>query len=151
MLALGLILLFKPMIQTNVVSHTTQAQVSHENDGHFKLVKTVDDINAAVAEAAQQNKIVMLDLYADWCIACKEFEKYTFPDPTVKSLMSRMVLLQVDMTDNTDADIAILEEYAVFGLPTIMFFDQNGQELTANRVTGFLGAEDFSQHLNNLL
>ena len=151
MLALGLILLFKPMIQTNAVSHMTQAQVSHQNDGHFKLVKTVDEINAAVAEAAQQNKIVMLDFYADWCIACKEFEKYTFPDPRVKSLMSRMVLLQVDMTDNTDADIAISEEYVVLGLPTIMFFDKNGQELTANRVTGFVGAEEFSQHLNNLL
>lgn len=150
-LAFGLVLLFKPMIQTASVSHAPQAQVAHEDAGHFKLVKTVDEINAAVAQAAQQNKIVMLDLYADWCIACKEFEKYTFPDPTVKSLMSRMVLLQVDMTDNTDADIEILEQYAVFGLPTIMFFDKSGEELTANRVTGFLGAEDFSQHLNNLL
>lgn len=151
MLALGLVLLFKPMIQSAPVSHAPQAQVANDNAGHFKLVKTVADIEAAVAEASQQNKIVMLDLYADWCIACKEFEKYTFPDPTVKSLMSRMVLLQVDMTDNNDADIEILEEYAVFGLPTIMFFDKNGQELTGNRVTGFLGAEDFSQHLNNIL
>lgn len=156
MLAFGLVLLFKPMLQTATVSHVAaspsqEVQSAGAEAGHFKFVKTVDDINAAVAEAAKQNKVVMLDLYADWCVACKEFEKYTFSDPTVKSLMSRMVLLQVDMTDNTDADIEIYEQYTVFGLPTIMFFDKNGQELTANRVTGFLGAEDFSQHLNNLL
>ena len=72
-------------------------------------------------------------------------------DPTVKSLMSRMVLLQVDMTENSDSDIEIYEEYTVFGLPTILFFDTQGNELTANRVTGFLGAKDFSQHLQNLL
>ncbi len=149
-LVLGLILVFKPLIVSENTTHTAVA-ASAEEEGHFKLVKTIADIEQAVAEAGQQNKIVMLDLYADWCIACKEFEKYTFPDPTVKSQMSRMVLLQVDMTENSDADIEILEQYSVFGLPTIMFFDTNGNELTANRVTGFLGPEEFSQHLNNLL
>ena len=149
LLAFGLVLLLKPFIQVNTPSHSVEQTT--EQSGHFKLVKTVDDIRQAVAEASQQNKVVMLDLYADWCVACKEFEEYTFSDPKVKSLMSRMVLLQVDMSENSDADIEILEEYFVLGLPTIMFFDESGQELTSNRVTGFMNAEAFSQHLNNLL
>lgn len=148
-LAFGLVLLLKPLLVQNTVAHAPV--VASEEAGHFKLVKTVADIEQAVAEASAQNKVVMLDLYADWCIACKEFEKYTFSDAKVKSQMARMVLLQVDMTDNTDADIEILEQYSVFGLPTIMFFDTQGKELAANRVTGFLGPEEFSQHLHNLL
>jgi len=149
LLAFGLVLLLKPLISTE--NKTYEVTAAAEETGHFKFVKTVAEIEEAVAQASKQNKVVMLDLYADWCVACKEFEKYTFSDPIVKGQMSRMVLLQVDMTENNDADIEILDKYSVFGLPTIMFFNQSGKELTANRVTGFLGAEEFSQHLNNIL
>lgn len=147
-LTFGLLMLFKPFIGE---VQPTQSFESSENAGHFVMVESVEEIEKEIANASAQNKVVMLDLYADWCVACKEFEKYTFSDPTVKSLMSRMVLLQVDMTDNDEQDIEILEKYQVLGLPTIMFFDRQGSERVSNRVTGFVGPEDFATHLNNLL
>ena len=150
-LAVGIFGLLSPMLPSTQPTQHQSTAINTTEAGHFKFVKNLADIEREVALAASQNKVVMLDLYADWCVACKEFEKYTFSDPTVKSLMSRMVLLQVDMTENSDSDIEIYEEYTVFGLPTILFFDKQGKELTANRVTGFLGAKDFSQHLQNLL
>lgn len=99
---------------------------------------------------ASQGKKVMLDLYADWCVACKEFEKYTFTDPKVKSKMAEMVVLQVDMTQNSPDNTAFMQKFQVLGLPTILFFDENGKELTEKRVTGFLDANAFLDWLNKL-
>ncbi|OOR99806.1 protein-disulfide reductase DsbD [Haemophilus paracuniculus] len=99
---------------------------------------------------ASQGKKVMLDLYADWCVACKEFEKYTFTDPNVKNKMAEMVVLQVDMTQNSPSNTAFMQKFQVLGLPTILFFDENGKELTEKRVTGFLDANAFYDWLNNL-
>ena len=65
----------------------------------------------------------MLDLYADWCVACKEFEKYTFSDANVVKELRHSVLMQIDLTDSSDANLAFQERFSVLGLPTIMFFD----------------------------
>ena len=92
----------------------------------------------------------MIDLYADWCVACKEFEKYTFPDEDVVKALSNSVLMQIDLTDSSDSNLEFQERFSVIGLPTIMFFDTQGQELDTARVTGFMGAEPFAQHVNRL-
>lgn len=136
--------------QSNSEHSGKNSTVSHGGIDFIKVV-TVDDIYAQVANAHAQGKVVMLDLYADWCVACKEFEAYTFSDAKVKQLMSKMVLLQVDMTDNTEEDDRIYQEFQVFGLPTIMFFNTQGEELMTQRVTGFLGANEFSAHLAEIL
>lgn len=99
---------------------------------------------------ASQGKKVMLDLYADWCVACKEFEKYTFTDPQVQQKLAEMVILQVDMTKNSPENDELMKHFNVLGLPTILFFDENGNELGEKRVTGFLKAEPFLQWLNQL-
>ena len=89
----------------------------------------------------------MVDLYADWCVACKEFEHYTFPDPQVQSEFSHYQLIQIDLTQSDNETIELMEAYSVFGLPSILFFNTQGEELSAQRVTGFLNADDFAKHL----
>lgn len=114
----------------------------------FQQVNSVAEIEAELAQA-ESNQLVMLDLYADWCVACKEFERYTFTDPAVQQALADAVVLQADVTQNNATNNAILQHYQVVGLPTILFFYDG--ELVANaRVAGFLDAEGFVQHLEEL-
>ncbi|MEX0533966.1 protein-disulfide reductase DsbD [Raoultella terrigena] len=111
----------------------------------FTRVSTVDELDRALAQA--KGRPVMLDLYADWCVACKEFEKYTFSTPEVQQALKDTVLLQVDVTKNSAQDVALLKHLRVLGLPTILFFNAQGEEQPAQRVTGFMDAAAFSAHL----
>ncbi|HGK4755692.1 TPA: protein-disulfide reductase DsbD [Enterobacter cloacae] len=120
-----------------------------QNQAHlnFIQIKDVDDLNQALAQA--RGKPVMLDLYADWCVACKEFEKYTFSDPQVQGALNGTVLLQANVTANNAQDKALLKQLNVLGLPTILFFNQQGEEQPGQRVTGFMEAAAFSAHLRD--
>lgn len=115
---------------------------------HLPRITSIAELNAKLAE--NQGKKVMLDLYADWCVACKEFEKYTFPNPQVKAKLSEMVVLQIDMTKNSPENDALMKQFQILGLPTILFFDEQGKELSQARVTGFMNAKTFLQFLNTL-
>lgn len=121
-------------------------QVSSQNN-EFKQVADLAKLKEAVAQANDEGRMVMVDLYADWCVACKEFEHYTFPDAKVQSEFSHYQLIQIDLTESDNKTIELMEEYTVFGLPSILFFNTQGQELSTQRVTGFLNAEDFAKHL----
>lgn len=121
----------------------TQSQ-AHLN---FTRISNVESLNAALANA--RGKPVMLDLYADWCVACKEFEKYTFSDPQVQQALQNTVLLQADVTANSAQDVALLKHLQVLGLPTILFFDEDGNEQPTLRVTGFMDAAAFRAHLRD--
>ncbi|MFT5297364.1 MAG: thiol:disulfide interchange protein DsbD [Colwellia sp.] len=119
---------------------------------HFIIVKTLDELLIEVETANSQGKTVMVDLYADWCVACKEFEEYTFNTPQVQKALSNSLLIQVDMSDFDSVENAeFAKKYQVLGLPSILFFNQQGKELTQQRVTGFMGAEEFTEHLNEIL
>lgn len=120
-----------------------------QNQAHlnFIQIKNVDDLNQALAQA--RGKPVMLDLYADWCVACKEFEKYTFSDPQVQGALNGTVLLQANVTANNAQDKALLKQLNVLGLPTILFFNHQGEEQPGQRVTGFMDAAAFSAHLRD--
>ncbi|EMG7113348.1 protein-disulfide reductase DsbD [Enterobacter cloacae] len=120
-----------------------------QNQAHlnFIQIKNVDGLNQALAQA--RGKPVMLDLYADWCVACKEFEKYTFSDPQVQGALNGTVLLQANVTANNAQDKALLKQLNVLGLPTILFFNQQGEEQPGQRVTGFMDAAAFSAHLRD--
>ncbi|HDS6850797.1 TPA: protein-disulfide reductase DsbD [Enterobacter cancerogenus] len=113
----------------------------------FTQIKNVDELNRALVQA--MGKPVMLDLYADWCVACKEFEKYTFSDPQVQRALKETVLLQANVTANSAQDKALLKQLNVLGLPTILFFNEQGEEQPAQRVTGFMDAAAFSAHLHD--
>jgi len=111
----------------------------------FHKINNVEELNAALQQA--QGKRVMLDLYADWCVACKEFEKYTFTSPEVQNELKDTVLLQADVTQNNPQQVALLKRLQVLGLPTILFFGADGKELPQSRVTGFMNATQFVGHL----
>ena len=114
---------------------------------NFTPVASVEALNQVLAQA--KGRPVMLDLYADWCVACKEFEKYTFSDPQVQQALGDTVLLQADVTANNAKDVALLKHLQVLGLPTILFFDAEGKEHPEARVTGFMDAATFSAHLRD--
>ncbi|WOT05578.1 protein-disulfide reductase DsbD [Shewanella youngdeokensis] len=125
---------------------------ANKGQGHdFERIKSLADLDAAIAVASAEGKTVMLDLYADWCVACKEFEAITFKDAAVAERMSKMILLQADVTKSDAIDVALLEHYDVLGLPTLIMFDETGKPRPDLRVTGFMGPEAFAKHLDHLV
>ena len=114
---------------------------------HFKRIKSVADLDAAIAAANAAGKTVMLDFYADWCVSCKEMEKYTFPEPSVQAALTNTVLLQADVTANDDADQALMQRFGILGPPSILFFGPDGAEKKDYRVVGFKPATEFAPHI----
>ena len=113
----------------------------------FIRVASVAELDRAVANAG---KPVMLDFYADWCVSCKEMERFTFQDENVKSQFAGMLLLQVDVTANSAADAALLKRFGLFGPPGIIFFDRHGTELEQYRVIGYRPPERFNPVLTQV-
>ncbi|MCG7903651.1 protein-disulfide reductase DsbD [Candidatus Thiodiazotropha endoloripes] len=113
----------------------------------FKRIKSLQDLQQEVASASAAGQSVMLDFYADWCVSCKEMEKYTFTDAGVIAALSNTVLLQADVTANDDIDQALLQgHFGLPGPPAIIFYGADGQERKAYRVVGFKPAEAFAEH-----
>jgi len=117
----------------------------------FQRVKTVTDLERAVTEATAVGRPVMLDFYADWCVSCKEMERYTFSDQRVHDALNGVLLLQADVTANDEEDQALLQRFGIFGPPTIVFFDANGDERRQYSVVGFMPAADFATHVTDAL
>lgn len=145
LLLAALLVAARPLQDWAFGNHIQQSEIKHLG---FKSVTDLPQLQAALAQAKGQP--VMLDLYADWCVACKEFEKYTFSDDKVQRQLADTVLLQADVTANSTEHGALLRQLNVLGLPTILFFDAQGNEIPAARVTGFMNATEFLQHLQNL-
>ena len=114
----------------------------------FERVKSIEELDARIAAA--KGKYVMLDFYADWCISCKEMERFTFSDPKVQARLKDVLLLQADVTANNDADKALLKRFRLFGPPGMIFFDRNGVEQKF-RVIGYEKPEKFLQSLDGAL
>jgi len=128
------------------LAHLSGAPASHGLQ--FTRIKTVDQLDAALV--ANAGKTVMLDFYADWCVSCKEMEKFTFVDPAVQARLADTVLLQVDVTANDAADKAMLKRFGLFGPPGIILFDGQGKEIADSRVIGYQNAEKFKTSLERL-
>ena len=131
--------------ETSTPSAVENKAVSHVE---FKKVKSEAELQQALAE--NNKSLVMLDLYADWCVACKEFEKETFSDPSVQKAFGDMLLLQVDMTKNSEENRALMAKYKVLGLPTILFFNRDGKEIEGSRVNGFMPPVEFLQWIEKI-
>ncbi|MDO9024521.1 protein-disulfide reductase DsbD [Zwartia sp.] len=118
--------------------------------GHpvFQRVRTVEELERLLAQSTQP---VMLDFYADWCVACKEMEAFTFTDSRVAQRMNQMLLLQVDVTANNPDDRALMKKFRLFGPPGIIFFKVGGLERKDVRVIGFQDATRFSANLDKVL
>ncbi len=117
----------------------------------FTVIKSVDDFEAARAAAAADNKTLMLDFYADWCVSCKEMEAWTFTDAGVQAALADTVLLQADVTANDAIDQALLEHFGIFGPPTLVFYDRAGSEVQGQRVIGYMPPAEFLRHLDYVL
>ena len=110
-------------------------------------MRTEAELAAALRTAGRP---VMLDFYADWCVSCKEMERLTFSEPAVRARLDRALLLQVDVTANSDDDRALLKRFALFGPPATIFFAADGQEVAGQRLVGFQNAEDFARTLDRV-
>ncbi|MDH0864001.1 protein-disulfide reductase DsbD [Mitsuaria sp. GD03876] len=111
----------------------------------FERITTLAQLDAALAAT---DRPVMLDFYADWCVACKEMEHLTFADPAIAARLRQARLLQADVTANSAEAKALLKRFQLFGPPGILFFDASGRELPAARTIGFLPAEEFAARLD---
>ena len=131
--------------ETQAPSAVENKAVSHVE---FKKVKSEAELQQALSE--NNKSLVMLDLYADWCVACKEFEKETFSDSSVQKAFGDMLLLQVDITKNSEENRALMTKYKVLGLPTILFFNRDGKEIEGSRVNGFMPPVEFLQWIEKI-
>ena len=131
----GYQLIFQPQI------HQQQTKLP------FIQISTVEDLERELEKAKSANKAVMLDFYADWCVACKEYEKYTFSNELVTQKLADFVLLQADVTQNNQQNTELLNRLQILVLPTIDFWNTKGEFVAKARLSGFMNAEDFLSHI----
>ena len=127
----------------------TAPKTNKTNTGlSFVKIRSINELEAQLQNA--KGKRVMLDFYADWCVACKELEEFTFTDSAVKRALANVVLIQADVTNNSPEEIALLNRFKLFGPPGIIFFNKAGNEIAPLKVIGYQPPEDFIKVLNKL-
>ncbi len=137
----------EPLAQFHAASIST-AGSGEEKKVNFTRIRSTADLDRALQSS---NKPVMLDFFADWCVACKEMDRFTFHDPKVLEQFKNLTLLQVDVTGNTDDDRALMKRFGLFGPPGIIFFDKSGKEIPESRIVGILDANKFIDHITKYL
>jgi len=130
-------------IKNNTYYDPITSFIEKKQSVKFKTVKTVSELNK---EIIQSKKVVMVDLYADWCVACKELEKYTFSDPRVSQILNQLTLIKFDITEITDKHSLYLKQMMIFGPPGIFFYN-GGKEIDNTRIVGFIESDDFLETL----
>jgi thioredoxin:protein disulfide reductase len=119
-----------------------------EKKVNFTRVHTAEELDQALHSA---KKPVMLDFYADWCVACKEMDRFTFHDPKVIEQLGNLTLLQVDVTANSEDDRMLMKRFGLFGPPGMIFFDTGGKEIPESRIVGFVEAAAFFDHISKVV
>jgi len=114
----------------------------------FRQIKGEQGLQQALDDSIRQGRTTMLDFYADWCISCKEMEKYTFTHPKVLAALAQTNILQTDVTANDGLDTALMSSLGIYGPPAILFFDASGREIRNHRVVGEMPGERFAAHVN---
>jgi thiol:disulfide interchange protein DsbD len=146
------ILLFGLTLQKiNVIDNENISNTSKPNHVSvlpFKQIQSLDDLSRELNQ--RDNKMIMLDFYADWCVSCKEYEKLTFSHPRVKEYLSEYSLLQVDVTQNNAEHKTLLKHFNLYGPPAILFFDKQHNELRTFRIVGYKNASQMLDQLKTL-
>ena len=131
---------------------TINGQKVHQvGDLSFLVIQSPAELDAQLIKAKQEQKLVMLDFYADWCISCKEMELNTFANAEVSKELKQFVLLQADVTSNSSDNQALLKRFGLFGPPGILIFNQNSEELKAQRVIGYMPPQRFVERLKQAI
>jgi thiol:disulfide interchange protein DsbD len=131
---------------------TINGQVIHQiGDVGFVVIRSPAELDAQLSKAKQENKLVLLDFYADWCISCKEMEVNTFANPEVSKQLKQFVLVQADVTNNSPDNQALLKRYGLYGPPGILIFNQQSEELSALRVIGYMPPQRFLEQLQKIV
>jgi thiol:disulfide interchange protein DsbD len=117
----------------------------------WRPVQSVEDLDRELAAASTAGKPAMLDFSAEWCVSCKEMEKYTFSDAQVQAALADVILLRADVTANNERDQALFKRFGIFGPPTIAFFGPDGLERREFRVVGYLRADKFRSHISSAI
>ena len=123
---------------------------TQENKLDFYSIRNIEQLEKNISNAISMGKPVMLELTADWCVTCKEIERYTFSNEEVVKKSQELMLFQIDITDNTDSDRKLLKYLNSFGPPTIIFYNINGEEASDLRTVGFISKDQLIQRLNYL-
>jgi thiol:disulfide interchange protein DsbD len=143
-----------PLIQKNASSDslkTFNGQAVHQvGELSFIVIHSPEELDERLSKAKQEQKWVLLDFYADWCISCKEMEVNTFANPEVSKELKQFVLLQADVTANTPANQALLKRFNLYGPPGILIFNQNSEELKGQRVIGYMPPQRFIERLKQV-
>jgi thiol:disulfide interchange protein DsbD len=126
---------------------TSTTTAASENALPFETVKSSAELDRRIAAAALAGKPVLLDFYADWCVSCKEMERFVYTDARVAARMKDFVLLKADVTANDDDDRAMLKRFQLFGPPGIIFFNRDGKHLADAGVIGYQDADRFLSSL----
>jgi thioredoxin:protein disulfide reductase len=121
-----------------------------DTKAQFTTIKSLEDVQTAVANASRQGRPVMLDFYADWCVDCKRMERDTFSDARVQAALENTLLLKADVTANDPTDRELMRHFGIIGPPAMLFFDPSGEERREYRLVGFLNAADFTAHLQRM-
>ena len=117
----------------------------------FEIVTNLDELQQQLTAANAAGKKSFVDVYADWCISCVVMERNVFPQAEIRSLLDEFYLIKADVTDNSEGNLALLERFKLFGPPSYLFFDQDGKELSEQRIIGEISQASFKQRLENAL
>ena len=137
----------QPLRGASLPGFTGKGSAASSEPLPFRKVASVLDLDRELAAAKAAGQPAMLDFYADWCVSCKEMEKYTFSVPEVQKDLAGYVLLKADVTANNEADQALFRRFGVYGPPTTAFFGAHGRECRPFRLVGYVKADDFRSHL----
>jgi len=129
------------------LSASTGGSAQTEQHLAFRQIKGRDGLQRALNDSVQQGRNSMLDFYADWCISCKEMEKYAFSHPKVLAALDKVTAFQADVTDNDRIDTELMTSLGIYGPPAILFFDADGREIRNRRVVGEMSGEQFAAHV----
>ncbi|MBT8062552.1 MAG: protein-disulfide reductase DsbD, partial [Gammaproteobacteria bacterium] len=124
---------------------------AQEHHVAFQRIKSLEDLERALAVSAAADKPAMLDFYADWCVECIRMERNTFPEPEVQNLLSQVQAIQADVTPNDKVDQALMKRFGIIGPPAILFFDRQGREMKPYRLVGYFTPDKFSAHLQRVI
>ena len=132
-------------VNSNTYYDPITSFVEKEQAIQFITVRSIENLHK---EIKNSDKAVMVDLYADWCVACKEFEKYTFSDKRVSNILNELKLIKFDITETTEEHSMYLKEMRIFGPPALIFYDRNGNEILDARIVGYMESDSFLKVLN---